>query len=458
MQDKRSERPLSRREREIAEAYAGGASYREIADRLCIAPATVRTHVGTIYRKLGVSSKVALLRAIEDAGSPGGEGPLEADRPGFPRVHVASFRGAGRRGEALSVELMADISTRLAQVAGLTVTTDPRSARYLVEGDVCLAGSTVRVYARLIDAGQGTTLWADRVETTAGEPLEVVDHCSARVAGGLRWGVASAHATRISDCDLDALSLHDLLVLAGVRSGVPTKASWIEGGRIAERALRRAPDDAMALSMAATGLGLAEALLGFGHTEPGVFDLALRRAEAALRQDNRSAFAHVVRGWLLLVARRRHDEATAIARHALRVNPDYAPAHGLLGATLVFAGDWGAGTASAERAAAIDERDPYLHLYARIAGLGHLGEASPGRAAKWFQRCEHLAPGLPQNLAGLAVARVSMGHHEAAARAASAFRQSAPDLGLADLRPLPFRDPADWSRFTAALRLAGLPA
>ena len=270
--------------------------------------------------------------------------------------------------------------------------------------------------------------------------------------------MASAHATRISDRDLDALSLHDLLVLAGVRSGVPSKASWIEGGRIAERALRRAPDDAMALSMAATGLGLAEALLGFGHTEPGVFDLALRRSEAAARHDTRSAFAHVARGWLLLMARGRHDDATASARHALRMSPGYAPAHGLLGATRVFAGEWDAGVASAERAAAIDERDPYLHLYARIAGLGHLGGGRPGRAATWFERCEHLAPGLPQNLAGLAVARVSTGQHEAAARAASAFRRSAPDVRLAALRPLPFRDPADWSRFAAALRRAGLHA
>ena len=55
---------LSPREKEIAKAYADGASYREIADRLCIAPTTVRTHLQTIYRKLGVTSKIALLHAL----------------------------------------------------------------------------------------------------------------------------------------------------------------------------------------------------------------------------------------------------------------------------------------------------------------------------------------------------------------------------------------------------------
>ncbi len=58
---------LSSRELQIAEAYAGGRSYRQIAEQLFIAPTTVRTHLGTIYRKLGVSTKIELLRALEAA-------------------------------------------------------------------------------------------------------------------------------------------------------------------------------------------------------------------------------------------------------------------------------------------------------------------------------------------------------------------------------------------------------
>jgi DNA-binding CsgD family transcriptional regulator len=60
---------LSARERQIAEAYAAGRSYRQIAEQLFIAPATVRTHLSTIYRKLGVSSKIELLRILERDGS-----------------------------------------------------------------------------------------------------------------------------------------------------------------------------------------------------------------------------------------------------------------------------------------------------------------------------------------------------------------------------------------------------
>lgn len=51
---------LSVREREIADAYAQGNNYRQIAERFFISPSTVRTHLATIYRKLGVSSKLEL--------------------------------------------------------------------------------------------------------------------------------------------------------------------------------------------------------------------------------------------------------------------------------------------------------------------------------------------------------------------------------------------------------------
>lgn len=57
--------PLSPRERQIAEAYAGGATYQQIAESLCLAPSTVRTHLAAIYRKLEVSSKLELMARLD---------------------------------------------------------------------------------------------------------------------------------------------------------------------------------------------------------------------------------------------------------------------------------------------------------------------------------------------------------------------------------------------------------
>lgn len=51
---------LTRREESIARAYAAGDSYKEIARRFGLSPATVRGYLRECYLKLGVSNKAAL--------------------------------------------------------------------------------------------------------------------------------------------------------------------------------------------------------------------------------------------------------------------------------------------------------------------------------------------------------------------------------------------------------------
>lgn len=56
--------PLTIRESEVVELLRGGASTSEIASELGIAPVTVRRHVGSIERKLGVSNRAGLVRLL----------------------------------------------------------------------------------------------------------------------------------------------------------------------------------------------------------------------------------------------------------------------------------------------------------------------------------------------------------------------------------------------------------
>jgi DNA-binding CsgD family transcriptional regulator len=55
---------LTPRQKEIVAAILYGNSDRTIADELCISLPTVRTHVQTIYQKLGVSSRTQLARQL----------------------------------------------------------------------------------------------------------------------------------------------------------------------------------------------------------------------------------------------------------------------------------------------------------------------------------------------------------------------------------------------------------
>lgn len=63
---------LSDREEEVAAAYVEGQNYKQIARALGIAPSTVRTHLRTVYRKLGVTSRTELaqMREVQTSPSP----------------------------------------------------------------------------------------------------------------------------------------------------------------------------------------------------------------------------------------------------------------------------------------------------------------------------------------------------------------------------------------------------
>ena len=57
---------LTPRELEIARAVAGGLRNKEIADKLSISEGTVKVHLHTIYSKLGVDGRMALVLRLKE--------------------------------------------------------------------------------------------------------------------------------------------------------------------------------------------------------------------------------------------------------------------------------------------------------------------------------------------------------------------------------------------------------
>ncbi len=58
--------PLTRRERDIATLAAGGASSKEIADRLYLSVRTVNNHLQSAYSKLGIAGRRELANALAE--------------------------------------------------------------------------------------------------------------------------------------------------------------------------------------------------------------------------------------------------------------------------------------------------------------------------------------------------------------------------------------------------------
>ena len=71
---------MTDREWETLELLAAGLSTAETAERLLVAPVTVRRHTGSIVKKLDVPDRRSLLRLLSQ---PGGR-PTEEERRTYP--------------------------------------------------------------------------------------------------------------------------------------------------------------------------------------------------------------------------------------------------------------------------------------------------------------------------------------------------------------------------------------
>lgn len=61
--------PLTGRELAVAHAYADGRPVKEVARLMGVSTSTVQCHLARIYRKLGVHSKIALRKVLQDRRS-----------------------------------------------------------------------------------------------------------------------------------------------------------------------------------------------------------------------------------------------------------------------------------------------------------------------------------------------------------------------------------------------------
>ena len=61
---------LSERERALAQLFTRGLTRKDIARQLDLSPSTVKNHLSNIYRKLGISDRAGLIRAVEEGAKP----------------------------------------------------------------------------------------------------------------------------------------------------------------------------------------------------------------------------------------------------------------------------------------------------------------------------------------------------------------------------------------------------
>ncbi len=466
--------PLSARERQIAEAFAGGENYRQIAERLYLAPSTVRTHLATIYRKLGVSSKLDLRKLIE-ASAPTDPASDHLIRPDKPSIAVMAFENMSGDSdqEYFSDGITDEIITALSRspwmfiIARNTTFTykgqsidvrrvaDELGVRFVLEGSVRRAGDRVRVTAQLIDGLTGGHVWSERYDGQTKDVFELQDAITRQVVASIQTIVqlntVEDPVERLSRPDL---TVWELTMRAWHLLYDFTPEAYSAAKILLERALALAPESAEA-NMVLSLINHHMALLGFAPDPLQAAEAAYALGRRATQLDDRNEYAHWALGiscWGL----HRHEEGIAALERAVELNPNCSLAYGSLGTALALMGRPAEGIRNQEIAIRMNPRDP--SIFFRFSGLA-LAHYMAGRfetAIEWAERSIHRMPHWHFAHLIQVGSLAALGRQEQAHMAVQACHKVLPDLTLSALERVPLQDAGAMQALRTRLLWAGL--
>jgi adenylate cyclase len=258
--------------------------------------------------------------------------------------------------EYFSDGISEDIITDLSKIAGLTViarnssftykgrSVDVRAVgrelgvRSVLEGSIRRAGQRVRITAQLIDAESGGHLWGDRYDRDLTDIFEVQDDVTHRIVDALKVTLSPAEKARLTESEPSNIDAYDCFLRGreAILGKKKNRATFEEAIRFFKKALTLDPNYSQAY-----------ACLGFAH----IFDyqnrwsddpdnslqLAKQYAQQAVAKDMNEPLAHCVTG-MAAVFEKDLDRAKTEVDLALRLNPNLAIAHNLLGSIRMYSG------------------------------------------------------------------------------------------------------------------------
>ncbi|CAN7482188.1 LuxR C-terminal-related transcriptional regulator [Mesorhizobium sp. LjNodule214] len=439
---------LSDRERMVAAKFAEGMTYREIGETLFIAPATVRTHLSAIYRKLDVRSKVALATLLadhrqQDLGQARSEG-LSTDESGPPVVAVLPFDNLSgeerwtRIADGLSADIMVDLARfrDLAVIARQTMLSykgrrddvpsigRELNADYVIEGTLQAEGQRVRICVQLVDAHTGVDLWTVRYDRSAENLFAMLDSVTENVINVL----ATCHG-KLANLRRDAvrrkppasLQAYDCYLLGLEQKHLFTRASNKEAIRLLARAVELDPGLARAWTALALGHAV-DACNGFTNDVSASIESWSTCVKQALALDPADIHARIMLADLRAL---QGDIDAAVEEHdrVLAAAPNDADSLALLAGSLALvAGNPKQGYELAKRAIRLNPHTPWY--------FGMLGRCSfvLGLHRESLVALRQSAPDSPATLLFVAMAHAMLDETPQVAKITARLADEFPDF------------------------------
>ena len=329
--------------------------------------------------------------------------------------------------------------------------------RYVLEGSARISGKRIRITGQLIDASEGTHLWADRYDGSLDDAFDLQDRIVASIVGAIAPTLRSAEIARAQQKPTDTLNAHDLYLLAqpGAFALRPDE-NMIAIGYL-DRAIALKPDYAPALAFAAW-CRVQRVRRPTWPSGPDDFATATALARRALAAGADDAVSMVTAGFSLVTLKVDYAAGLDAVRHAVDLNPGSSFVAYMAGSAMVWVEDYERGLQLLEQSVAFGPKEPGYFLCLNMVAVAELLRGRPEAALEAGQRAVTLNPGAQSAYWVLAAAQVQTGQMSEARGTLAKFQEVAPGISVNRLREsLPIRNPEALEKILASLREAGLP-
>ena len=326
--------------------------------------------------------------------------------------------------------------------------------RYVLEGSVRRGGTRLRITAQLVEAETGNHVWAERYDRDIGDIFAVQDEITERVVAAIEPELYAAENIRSQRKPPESLDAWECVIRALSAIGLGTRETNTEAERLCRRAIAISPRYGQAHSL--LSWALLRSTMWAGDL-PKLAPEISAEAQTALALDERDPWAHLAQG-NLFNRLHRSAEAERELRRGLELNPNFALAHALLGASLAARGSHQAGIDSARHASRLSPNDRSVAMFASMALMAaHVGAGSYAECVSWARLMTETHP---EHLAGhiyLTAALAMLGEMTEATDALAPLLRLRPELSLAWMRQnLPPTGKLA-ERIDEALRRVGVP-
>jgi serine/threonine-protein kinase len=393
--------PVSQRRPEIPEPLARAverllrkdpdARYARAADVLADLESALPSGVGIprLSRRraallaAGITAVVALIGAglwLPERGAESAP-PLSAGRmePSIAVLPLANL-GADPRDAALADGMTEELIAILAKSGGLRVIASPSvfafkgtqtdvrriadslGVSHVLEGDLLKIGSRLRIRVRLVDAGDGSTLWSEAYDREFKDMLSVQGEIARTVARELDLRLAADAGTQLLRRQTQSIAAYELYL----RGSDPTLPRSDSGVRESVRYYRQAIMADSTYAAAHAGLALAYVRLGSArdpdHPLHELYALAEEAAGKAIALDDSLAEAHLALGRARMAALDFGSAQTELER-AIALDPTDWRFRGLLATLHIWAERPLDALTEARRALEVDPLSPYSNVW-----------------------------------------------------------------------------------------------